>query len=560
MHKKFSHTQKTKRLVLVVDDEFINREILCNILQEDYHVLYAENGRQALQMVKEHGQTLSLILLDLLMPEMDGFEVIEILRADAELKHIPIIVATSENTAEVKSLKMGAVDFIKKPYDAPEVILARVSRIIELSEDKMIIQAAEKDELTDLFSKTFFYEYTQMMERYYPEWEMDAIVLNIDHFHLVNEIYGRPFGDRVLKLIADMIRDYLIEVEGMACRCEADTFFVYATHQETYTEFLYRILDGLEELSKTPRIRLRMGVYTTPGREIEMERRFDRAKIACNTLRGNYAKSIAYYDMNLHDKSIFSERLINDIHDALEQKQFKVYFQPKYDLQSDTPVLRSAEALIRWQHPEFGMVSPGAFIPLFEQNGLIQMLDYYVWRETAAQIRKWKDECNVTIPVSVNVSRIDLYDPLLEDKLLGLLKEYNLTTKEMYLEITESAYADDADQLIDAVEALRQHGFMVEMDDFGSGYSSLNMLALMPVDVLKLDMKFVRRAHEDEMSLRMIQLIVDIAHFLAVPVVAEGIELEEQYHLLKESGCTVGQGYYFSKPVSAEEFSQFFEK
>ena len=560
MHKKFSYAQKTKRIVLVVDDEFINREMLGNILKNEYHVLYAENGRQAIEMVKEHSQTLSLILLDLLMPEMDGFEVLKALRADAELKRIPIIVATSEQTAEVKSLKMGAVDFIKKPYDAPEVVLARVSRIIELNEDKMIIQSAEKDELTDLFSKPFFYEYTQMMERYYPDWEMDAIVLNIDHFHLVNEIYGRSFGDQVLQLIADMIRDYLIEVEGMACRGEADTFYVYAMHQDTYTEFLYRILDGLEDLSKNPRIRLRMGIYSTPDREIDMERRFDRARIACNTLRGNYVKSIAYYDMNLHDKSIFSERLINDIHDALNQKQLQVYFQPKYDLQSDEPSLRSAEALIRWKHPEFGTVNPNDFVPLFEQNGLIQMLDYFVWKESAAQIRRWKDEYHVTVPVSVNVSRIDLYDPLLEDKILGILKEYDLTTKDLYLEITESAYADDAEQLIEVVEGLRQHGFIVEMDDFGSGYSSLNMLAMMPVDVLKLDMKFVRRAHEDEMSLKMIQLIIDIAHFLAVPVVAEGIELEEQYLLLKETGCTVGQGYYFSKPVPAEEFPKFFEK
>ena len=205
------------------------------------------------------------------------------------------------------------------------------------------------------------------------------------------------------------------------------------------------------------------------------------------------------------------------------------------------------------------MISPGAFIPLFEENGLIQLLDDYVWKEAAAQIRAWKDKFGVTLPVSVNVSRIDIYDPNLKDNLLQIVEKNGLTTKDLYLEVTESAYAEDAGRLIEVVEELRRCGFKIEMDDFGSGYSSLNMLSTLPIDVLKLDMKFVRNMLEDSKSYRLIEIIMDIAKYLAVPVVAEGVEVEEQLKLLKQVGCEIIQGYYFSKPVPPEEFEKFFE-
>ncbi len=234
-----------------------------------------------------------------------------------------------------------------------------------------------------------------------------------------------------------------------------------------------------------------------------------------------------------------------------------VFYQPKYGIQSEKPVLRSAEALIRWKHPELGMISPGDFIPLFESNGLIQKLDHYVWAEAASQIRKWKDEFGYTLPVSVNVSRVDIYDPDFEKRLLDILDENKLTTSELMLEITESAYADDARGLTDVVNSLRDKGFKIEMDDFGTGYSSLNMITGIPIDVLKIDMKFIRNMNKDEKSLKLVELVMDIAKFLNVPAVAEGVEEASQVEKLKEMGCELIQGYYFSKPVPAEEFNRF---
>ena len=212
---------------------------------------------------------------------------------------------------------------------------------------------------------------------------------------------------------------------------------------------------------------------------------------------------------------------------------------------------------MRWQHPELGMISPGVFIPLFEENGLIQDLDHFVWRQAARQIRIWKDEIGYTVPVSVNVSRVDMYDANIVYSLLDILEESKLEAGDLHLEVTESAYAEDAEQIIETVKRLRSMGFLVEMDDFGTGYSSLNMLSSLPIDVLKLDMQFIRTAFGQEKDTHMLEIIIDIARHLSAPVVAEGVETEEQVKALKEIGCDLVQGYFFSPPVPAEKFASF---
>ncbi|MBQ8923811.1 MAG: EAL domain-containing protein [Lachnospiraceae bacterium] len=554
MEMIFNEKEQVRRFILIVDDEYINREILGNMLEDEYHVLYAVNGREALEVVKENASMLSAILLDIMMPEMTGFEVIEELHKDEEYKHIPIIVLTSEQNAEVKSLKLGAADFIKKPYGEPEIIRARVERIIELSEDKKFIQAAEKDELTGLYNKSFFYEYAEMMDRYHTDLKTDAVTLNIDHFHLVNEIYGREFGDKLLVIIADTIRDFMKDCEGLACRSDADNFFLYISHHEDYNVLVDKINTNIIDITGTPNVRIRVGIFSRVEHDLDMEQRFSCARLACNTLRDSFMHSIAYYDLTLREKSIFSQRLISDINEALEKNQFEVYYQPKYDITGDEPVLSSAEALVRWNHPEFGMIKPKVFLPLFEQNGLVNALDHYVWKDTIKHIRGWKDAYGKSVPISVNVSRMDLYDNNIADYLLDLLEDNGLSADDLYLEITESAYTNDTTQLVKAVQGLRNEGFKIEMDDFGAGYSSLNVLSSMPVDVLKLDMDFIAHIHEDDKAFHMVKLILDMAEYMEVPVIAEGVEMAAQFDLLKEAGCQIIQGYYFSKPISEKDF------
>jgi len=558
--ENFGQISGLRRRILIVEDEEINREILGNILQENYDILYASNGSEAYEMIQRKHADYSLILLDLLMPVMDGFEFLKSLKERPEYKDTPVIVMTSEKSAEVKSIKMGAADFITKPYDLPEVILARCERIIELYENKSIIRAAEKDELTGLYNREFFFEYIHRMEFHENIGIMDAVVLNIEHFHMINEMFGREVGDSVLKNAADMINEILGGGPNIGCRTDADSFYLYISHRDNYDGVFNALQEQLAKVANVPKIRFRIGICQNVDRTLSAECRFDHAKIACDKIRGDYTRQISYFNDESNEKELYRERLINDMDDALKNKDFIVFYQPKFNIQCETPRLRSAEALIRWKHPELGMISPGEFIPLFEGNGLIQKLDYYVFTETAAQMRKWKEEYGFTLPVSVNVSRIDIYDPELENKLLKIVSENGLETADLMLEITESAYADNAKGLIDTMSSLRDKGFKIEMDDFGSGYSSLNMLNTIPIDILKMDMKFIRDMLKDEKSLKLVELVLDIARFFGFPVVAEGVEDEEQYRTLKEMGCDVIQGYYFSKPLPAADLKAFLEE
>ena len=547
-----------KRKVLVVEDERINREILFHILSEEYEVICAENGRQAVDILHKDDDSISLILLDVMMPVMSGTEVLRICRSEEKLSRIPVIVMTQDEDAEVSIIRAGADDFIKKPYNMPEVILARCERIIELYEKKRLIDSAEIDPLTGLYTADFFFEYIRQMEKY-SDAEMDAVVMDIEHFHLVNEICGRSEGDRILKTIGLMIASELSGSYGIACRCAADTFYVYHPSSADYSVLAGKILGEVAaESFEKANIRIRIGVNKNVDRNDPPEQWFDHAKMACDGLRGDYTRQLAYYDSEAHDRQLYHERLIRDVDSAIANRDFVVFYQPKYDISGDVPVLRSAEALIRWKHPELGMISPGDFIPLFEGNGLVQKLDRFVWEEAASQIKKWKEEYNVALPVSVNVSRIDIFDPELESRLLRILDKNGLSASELLLEITESAYSDSQERLIEVVNSLRKRGFRIEMDDFGSGYSSLNMLTTIPIDVLKMDMKFVRNMLRDEKSLKLCELVMDISRFLNVPVVAEGVEEKAQLDKLKAMGCENIQGFYFSRPLPAEEFKELF--
>ena len=552
--------KEMRRNVLVVDDEEINRQMLGFILRTEYNVLYAENGQEALDLLKTNTSEVSAVLLDIMMPVMNGFQLIELLKADEELRRIPIIVMTSEQTAELQSLRLGAADFIKKPYDMPEIIMARVQRIIELAEERSIIQATENDELTGLYTKEFFMRYTERLQQFHGDSAMDAVTLDIEHFHILNERRGRAFGDRVLQCIAECVRRFVLQVGGIGCRYGDDLFCLICWHQEDYTPLLTDIQKKVLDMPEHVRVRVRMGVYANVDTSLEVERQFDCAKMACDSIRGDHTRIVAAYDLEMHRNEVFQETLINDIHRAMEESQILVYFQPKYSILGETPVLSSAEGLVRWRHPEYGMISPGVFIPLFEQNGLIQQLDHYVWRETARQIRRWKDALGVSIPVSVNVSRIDLYDPALYDNLRAIRQEFDVEAHEILLEVTESACASDTEQLVEVLEGLRSMGFLIEMDDFGSGYSSLNMLTVLPVDILKMDMSFVRRMQQEPKNRRIIEMVVEIAELLGTPVIAEGVENEDQYQILKEIGCDVIQGYYFSRPLPADDFLELLSK
>ena len=549
---------QNKRKILIVEDEFVNREILKNILIDDYEIFEAEDGEIALDLLTKGQENYSLILLDLFLPKISGLEVLNTIQA--KYNNIPVIVLTSDKELEVQCLQYGASDFISKPYPDASIIEARINRVIELFEDRQTIKSTERDSLTRLYTREYFYKYVADEDKNDPLSSMDTIAIGIRSFNVIKERFGAAYSDSLLVRFSKKLRAVMPNISGMVCHLEADTFIVYAKHFEDYEDFLKEISSGLyvDKDNKTPII-LQMGVYQNANKNIDIDVRFERAKSALNRIRDSAVRSISIYDDKLKEKAIFEEELIEEFPLALKEKQFVVFYQPKFNIKGDEPVLASAEALVRWKHPVKGLISPGVFIPLFEEKGLIHQLDLYIWREAAAQMRKWKEEKGIYVPVSVNVSRIDLFDPYLVDTLASIVKDNKLNNGDLLLEITESASMEDTNLIIEKANALRELGFKIEIDDFGTGYSSLSMINKIPLDALKIDMIFIRNAFTSQNDNQMIKIIIDIASYLKVPTIAEGVETKEQVEVLKALGCDLVQGYYFSKPVPSEEFERFLD-
>ena len=538
-----------KRLILIAEDEYVNREILGNILESEYDIIYAEDGLKAYELIKDNVDKLSLVLLDLIMPKMDGLELLKKLQEDSKLSNIPVIVITSDQLSEEKSLSLGAADFIPKPYPRETVIKARIKRTIVLYEDRKIINYTERDPLTRLYNKEYFYQYASIYDTYYDD-IMDALFIDIRHFHIINDRFGTNYGDEVLKSTASKLKEIIKKYNGMVCRKEKDSFMVYLKHQNDYSF----ILDELKKENKE--IIYRIGVYENVDKDIDVSIRFDRAKLASDKIKTSMTKNIEYYNEKMREKELYEEHLIHDFEGSLLNNEFEVFYQPKFNVKGDKPYLSSAEALIRWFHPTLGLIAPVDFVPLFEENGLIQKLDRFVWTEVGKKIKEWKKKLGFYVPISVNVSRIDMYEPDFIDTLLKIIKDNDLSPKDIYLEITESAYTSDSAQMIEIVNKLRNLGFSIEMDDFGTGYSSLNMISELPIDVLKLDMMFVRNAYKKN-DTKIVEVIIDIAKYLNVPIIAEGVETKEQALSLKKLGCDIIQGFYFSKAIPSKDFEKY---
>ena len=435
------------------------------------------------------------------------------------------------------------------------LVLKNVKTSAKEEEGRRIISEAERDPLTHLYNSNFFLIYAKRMCEEHHDWQMDAVAMNIDRFHSVNALHGRDFGDKVLLAVSSEIQQFLSGKDGIASRSHADRLNIFCRSGQNWQAFLERCQARVDTDFPGANIHLRMGVK--PWQEgLEPETQFDKARTACNRMRGVYKSRVKVYDDAMELREERDQLLLNDLPRALENREFQVYYQPKYNIRGEKPVLTSAEALVRWHHPELGLISPEDFITLFEQSGQISMLDNFVWNESARQIAEWRDLYHQTLPVSVNLSRIDVFDPDLLPVLDRILKENGLTSRELKLEVTESAYTENADQLIRVISRLREEGFEIEMDDFGSGYSSLNMLSSLPVDVLKMDIAFIRNIERNEKDFRLVELIIDIAKYLKVPVIAEGVETENQLNLLRNAGCDIVQGYYFSRPLPPEEFGR----
>ena len=424
-------------------------------------------------------------------------------------------------------------------------------------ESRRLIAETEFDKRTGLYNREYFYAYAERMYREKPDRPMDAVVMSVDQLSAVAVMCGQHFEDDILHTLGTGIQNFVKDHGGIAGRTDTNRFAVFCPPVEDYDR-LYRSLQGsLDILSPDMSLRLKMGV--APWRaDTEPVRMLELARMACRRARRMGEERMIVVDEKFLEREAYERRLLRDLKCAVEDMEFEIYYQPKLDIRGETPKLAGAEALARWRHPELGLIEPGDFLQLLERSGEIGTVDQYIWKKAVRQIVTWKEKYGVTVPVSVNLSSQDLFDPALKRTLGEAIRENGLSHGELKLEIREAVCAENRFQIFDIVERLRRAGYEIQIDSFGAENGALSVLSSIAVDGLKLDRGMIAEMEQDEKASRFVDLILEAAGYLKLPVVAVGVETEGQMRLLKKKGCAFAQGYYFSHPLPTEEFEARF--
>lgn len=690
---------KSKRRMLIADDVELDRLLLAKIFNNDYQIEFAKNGTEAMIQLRHFGTSISVVLLDLVMPGMDGFEVMQKMRENVELTTIPVVVvsADDERATLLHAIDSGAADYVTKPID-PELIRVRVKsavskadnerlraqnsylqlqrdeemkyhtvlestgtvvveydwrnhvfiydnsiakylagnynnrglwnvflsdRVAEstdvkalqemlltlannreksqqsklvllktpqetkhwfrmsvykkvddfglaekmiitfndvhedvLANDKLMYQAT-RDELTGLYNRAgFIQKATELIaQREAGYYVMTCI--DIEKFKVINDQYGTKRGDEVLRKLADALVKLYGPDGGICCRVTADNFAIlFPKHllgtpklEQAYREMI--TLDG----AALP-IKFSIGRCMVDDKSLDVSAIYDRACMAKDTVKGRFDRFIATYDETMRTRLLRQQEIIGQMNHALESGQFEVFIQPQFN--HSNGMLCGAEALVRWRHPKDGLISPAEFIPLFERNGFVYEVDKYVWEQVCILLRKWLDMGLNPVPVSVNISRYDVFRDDLINVVTSLVKKYELPGDLLRLEITESAFSESTDQIIRVVQKFVELGFVVEIDDFGSGYSSLNTLKDVPAQIIKMDMRFLENDNNAQRGGSIIESVVRMARWLGMTVIAEGVETIEQADYLCSIGCDYIQGYLYSRPVPVADYEKLF--
>ena len=372
---------------------------------------------------------------------------------------------------------------------------------------------------------------------------------------MFNVILGKRIGDTLLASIAKAC-DENSGPRRLYGRISADRFALLMPKNEFSEERYLEIQNSIfvdQGFSLT--IKNYNGICEITDSSVDPETIYDWAYMALSTIKGDIKKDFAYFDDRMRKSMIDEALTVDELMNALKEHQFVMYLQPQVN--AATGEIVGAEALARWKSPKRGMVSPALFIPIFEENGMITNLDYYIWEEACKKLRQWKNEGKEERSISINISSKDFYLSDLYESVTGLVSKYGINPSRLKLEITETAIVLDVEEQMALVKKFQDYGFLIEMDDFGSGYSSLNSLKNISVDILKLDMKFFGNAVDENRSHVIIKCMIDMAKNLDMPVVAEGVETKEQVDFLHSVGCDIIQGFYFSKPMPIEEFEKY---
>ena len=415
---------------------------------------------------------------------------------------------------------------------------------------RVSIEAPRIDAATGLLGKEAFFDEAAAYLRHSGARDVSIVCFDVDHFKLFNDLHGLDCGDELLRYLGRALAlRFSPDGAQPLARLAADTFALCATGIRP--ERVERILvDISSECPNGIDAIVRAGVYRIEDPASPVSIMCDRAVIALRTVKVSYFDRVALYDPGMREALVLEREVVAGVESALREDRIELFLQPKCNIRTGKIV--GAEALARWRHPERGIVAPGEFIPLIERNGLVRSLDLRVWEKTAAWIRGLIDEGVQPVPVSVNVSRADIYLVDVAAELHALVERYGIEPSLIEVEITESAYSERPDRIVAAFDELAERGFTVLMDDFGSGYSSLNMLKDINVDVLKIDMRFLDR--DDRRSKDIMESVIRMARWLDLPVIAEGVETREQVNFLLDVGCSYAQGYYYARPMEAAAF------
>lgn len=417
------------------------------------------------------------------------------------------------------------------------------------------------DRLTKIPNRNTFVEKTQSIIESNPDIKFAIVRFDIESFKIINQLFGTSEGDSILKFIAVKLQEIIEPIKnGTYCRITSDLFAFSIPYESE--ELLNSIIDTLVAAVKMYPlnfdITLSFGIYIAENSEYSVRHMLDRAGVAQKSTKNNYKSHVSYFDEALREQEEIEITIVSEMKRALENGEFKIYLQPKVDMR--TGEIIGSEALVRWVHPEKGLISPRSFIPIFENNGFITELDYYIFATVSKQLDKWRSEGIPILPVSVNVSRADLYDPNLFPNIVKIVDTYNIPHEFIEFELTESSFISDNHKLVELTYNLQKGGFHVLMDDFGSGYSSLNSLKDIKVDVLKIDINFLPTSTSDERAGKILTSVVSMANALDLKVVVEGVETRDQADFLISIGAYEAQGYYFFRPMPVEEYEAVLKK
>jgi diguanylate cyclase (GGDEF)-like protein len=537
-----------RRRVLYIQPPDRMRDSLVDALNPYFDIKVVNNCNDA-NLVLSLDSQYDIMLLDLASEDALAF-----IKETRELrKKLPLLAITDGNIPqEIAVLELGVADIQPKPVNTT-LIKHRINNILEKREALLAAREdlSNRDELTGLYGRKTFIALAKELIRNAGEDEHFAMLcFDIAEFRTLNSIYGSEQCDEILKKIARMLKRTISGSLGIVMRTRADRFYAFIPKNDTLIELILEAIKDLKFGLPTD-VTVRVGIYPA-SHEDSVETMMNNVLLPIEYLRQDKTKTVAWFDENMREADLISQRIREEFAAAIRDSKIAVYFQPKIDYKKKYYV--GAEALVRWKHPDFGSITSDKYVPILEQHGLITQLDLYVLEKTCEYQRKWKDEGLRTVRVSVNFSPLDFKAPGLAEKILSIIEKYGLGYKDIRFEITETAYINDPEILTEFIDTVHAKGYLVDMDDFGSGYSSLSMLDEIHVDAVKLDMRMTR--NRNNRSMHILGAIIRMAGWLKMDVIAEGVETEAQAESLRALGCVYMQGHLFDKPLPATLFRE----